>query len=131
MPFVCFAGRQVEELELSFTDDPPPQKPFTNRRLERKLFSYTSEYKLEGRTLRLKREFVSRVPSQVCDAALEEQLGKDLVTIGESLKTTMVFEKTARPAIQDAAPQGAAPQKEDNPAGGPKAISGGVPPSEP
>jgi hypothetical protein len=126
MPFVCFAGRQVEELELLFADDPPPQKPFTNRRLERKLYTYTSEYKLEGRTLRLKREFVSRVPSQVCDAAIEEQLGKDLATIGESLKTTMVFEKAARPEIQNAAPQ-----KEENFPDGSKVISGSVPPSEP
>ena len=125
MPFVCFAGRQVEELELTFADDPPPQKPFTNRRLERKLFTYTSDYKLQGRTLRLKREFISRVPSQVCDAAIEKQLGKDLATIAESLKTTMVFEKAATPAIQDATPQ-----KDDNFPGGSKAISNSAP-SEP
>ena len=121
MPFVCLAGRQVEELELSFADDLPPQKPFTNRRLERKLYTYTSEYKLEGRTLRLKREFVSRVPSQVCDAAIEEQLGKDLATIAGSLRTGLMFEKGG-PAAQNAVPQ-----KDETLPGGSKAISSGVP----
>jgi hypothetical protein len=110
MPFTCFAGRQIEEVELSFPDDTPPQRPFTNRRLERELYTYTSEYKLEGHTLRLRREFVSRVPSQVCDAAIEEQLAKDLATIGGSLKTGMTFEKSGRPAAQNATPQ-----KEENP----------------
>jgi hypothetical protein len=105
MPFACFAGRQVEEVELSFADDTPPRKPFTDRRLERELYTYTSEYKLEGRILRLRREFVSRVPSQVCDAAIEEQLAKDLETIGDSLKTRMTFEKTAKPAAPNAALQ--------------------------
>ena len=114
----------MEELELSFADDLPPQKPFTNRRLERKLYTYTSEYKLEGRTLRLKREFVSRVPSQVCDASIEEQLAKDLATIGGSLKTGLMFEKAA-PAAQTPVPQ-----KDETLPGGSKAISNGGPPQE-
>jgi hypothetical protein len=45
------------------------------------------------------------VPSQVCDAAIEEQLAKDLETIGDSLKTRMTFEKTAKPAAPNAALQ--------------------------
>jgi hypothetical protein len=92
MSFVCLAGRQVEELELSFSDELPPLKPFTNHRMKRELFTYTFEYKREGRTLHLRHEFVSRVPSQVCDASIEEQIAKDLAVIERNLRTQLVFE---------------------------------------
>jgi hypothetical protein len=61
-PFVCLAGRQVEEIELAFAEGVPLPQKIDGRRIENRNFVYTSDYQLEGRALKVRREFVSRVP---------------------------------------------------------------------
>src|SRR5262249_32663779 len=46
LPFTCFAGRQVEEIDVTFADGVafPVALPTKGRKLEERLFTYTSEY---------------------------------------------------------------------------------------
>jgi tetratricopeptide (TPR) repeat protein len=93
LPFVCFAGRQVEEIDVTFADGVPfpVALPTKGRKIEERLFTYTSEYKLEGRTLKIHREFVSRVASQVCAPEVETAVASAMRTIGADFDTRIRF----------------------------------------
>ena len=51
MPFVCFAGRQVEEIEVSFANGLLLPAPIADSKIENASFTFGAEHKLEGRTL--------------------------------------------------------------------------------
>jgi hypothetical protein len=61
-------------------------------------FSYQSTMKVEGRTLKVHREFVSRVRRQVCPPELESQIVADLNTVQTSVYSPYTFIGTAAPA---------------------------------
>lgn len=72
-PFMCLAGRQIEDIELTFAPGLALPTVPPGRRIESSHFSYLSQYRLEGRTLKVRREFISKVAGQVCapEAELE------------------------------------------------------------
>src|SRR5262249_27861377 len=91
LPFVCYAGRQVEEIELSFADGLPLPQTIPNRTIDKRWFSYTAEYRLEDRTLKIRREFVSHVPSQVCSPEVEAQISRPLKEVRADIATRLHF----------------------------------------
>lgn len=90
-PFSCFAGKQVEEIELTFADGLPLPQKIDGRRTETKSFVYTADYQLEHRTLKVRREFVSKVPGQVCAAEVEADLAQPLREVSASNAMRMAF----------------------------------------
>ena len=98
LPFVCFAGRQIEESEISFADGLPLPQPLKGRTIEHRLFSYSSSYRLENRTFKVRREFVSRVPGQVCPPQLEDEIAEDLKAVRGSLASRISFPAAKKPA---------------------------------
>jgi hypothetical protein len=49
------------------------------------MFTYSSSFKLENRTLRIHREFVSRVPGQSCPSETEAKIAVDLERVRADL----------------------------------------------
>jgi hypothetical protein len=91
LPFVCLAGTQIEEIEISFADGLPLPQQINPRRIDNKSFSYSADYRLEGRTLKVQRQFVSQVPGQVCAAELEGELAQPIRDVFASNATQMAF----------------------------------------
>jgi hypothetical protein len=91
LPFVCYAASQVEEIELSFADGLPLPQTIPNRTIDNRWFSYTAQYRLEGRTLKIRREFVSRVPGQVCSPEVEAEIGRPFKQVRADLTTRLRF----------------------------------------
>jgi hypothetical protein len=81
VPFVCSAGRQIEDIEVSFADGLPlPQAP-KGIKIDKPHFIYTSDYLIENRTLKIRREFESRVAGQVCAPEAEAAISDSLKAI--------------------------------------------------
>jgi transglutaminase-like putative cysteine protease len=90
-PFTCFAGTQIEEVDLTFADGLPLPQKIEGHRIEAKYFIYTASYRLEGRTLKVRHEFVSRVPGQVCAPELAAGIAQPLHDVSASNDTHMMF----------------------------------------
>jgi Domain of Unknown Function with PDB structure (DUF3857)/Transglutaminase-like superfamily len=97
-PFVCLAGTQIEEIELAFAEGLPLPQKINDRRIETKTFVYTAEHKLEGRTFKVRHEFVSRVPGQVCPAELEAEIAQPMQPVAADHFTRMIFPASPAPA---------------------------------
>src|SRR5262249_26407238 len=78
--FVCYAGSQAEDIEATFDPALPLPLPLGPITIDNPTFSYRSTMKVEGRTLKMHREFVSRVERQVCPPDLEAKIAPDLNT---------------------------------------------------
>jgi hypothetical protein len=100
LPFTCFAGTQVEEIELTFAEGVPLPQKIDGRRIETKSFLYTADYRLDNRSLKVRREFVSRVPGQVCAAEVEGAIVQPLREVFASNATRIAFpaQSAQRPA---------------------------------
>jgi hypothetical protein len=79
--FVCFAGTQTEDIEATFDPALPLPSPLPPSSIDNPIFSYRSTFKVEDRTLKIHREFVSRVPKQLCPPETEAQITTDLVRV--------------------------------------------------
>ena len=97
-PFVCLAGTQIEEIELIFAPGLPLPQRIDGRRIESKSFVYSATYRLENRTLKVRRELVSRVPSQACGTAVEAEIAQPMRDVVASNATAMVFPAQPAPA---------------------------------
>jgi hypothetical protein len=89
--FVCYAGKQVEEIELTFAEGLPLPKAPREASIGNKYFSYQSSYAIKGRTLTVRREFESKVASQVCAKEMEAEIAEPLRRVGRSLRLQMSF----------------------------------------
>ncbi len=90
-PFVCFGGRQIEEVEIDFAPElTMPRRPI-GRTIESKAFVYKVSYVIDGRVMKVRREFTSLVPGQVCGAELEGELAEPLKAAAESVFSPIVF----------------------------------------
>jgi len=103
-PFSCYAGRQVEELEVTFPEGMPLHNSLQDRRIDNRLFTYKSESRFAGRTLRIRHEFVSRVPGQVCPPETETQIGRQLTEVRASVLSRPVISPSVVPAAQKKPP---------------------------
>jgi hypothetical protein len=110
LPFTCFAGTQVEEIDVTFADGLTLPLTIDGRRIETKSFVYTSGYRLEDRTLKVRREFVSRVPGQVCAAEVGAEIAQPLRDVFASNAMRMAF--AASKQVTPAAPPAASETRE-------------------
>jgi hypothetical protein len=101
LPFTCLAGRQVEEIEVTLAEDKPLNITVQGRKIATKLFSYKSDYHLEGRTLKIRHEFVSLTPSHVCAPEIEAEIGRPLMEVSASMNSRLTLSPAAAPlAVQ-------------------------------
>ena len=89
--FVCYAGMQTEDIEATFDKDLPLPAPLLGVRIENPLFTYWSGYKIENRTLKINRQFLSRVPGQVCAPETEAKIAADLDRVRADINTAYRF----------------------------------------
>jgi hypothetical protein len=89
--FVCYAGKQVEEIALTFAAGLPLPRAIKGSTIDNKAFSFRATYKVEGRTLNVRREFTSKVPGQVCAKEMESELAEPLQQVSRSLRAQMSF----------------------------------------
>jgi hypothetical protein len=97
LPFTCLAGRQVEEIEATLPDDKPLNLVVPGRKITTRLFSYKSDYRLEGRTLKIRHEFVSLTPSQTCAPEVEAEIGRPLMEVRTSVNSRLSLSPSAAP----------------------------------
>ena len=93
--FMCFAGKQVEEIELTFADGLPLPRAITGSTIDNKYFTYQSHYAINGRTMTIRREFKSSVTGQVCAKEIETELAEPLQRVARSLQVQMSFQPIA------------------------------------
>ena len=89
--FYCYAGKQVEEIELTFAERLPLPKPVKEPAIDNKYFSYQSSFAIKGRTLTIRREFTSKVAGQVCAREMEAEISEPLRRVARSLRLQMSF----------------------------------------
>ena len=88
---VCYAGKQVEEIELTFADGLPLPNAIKGSAIDTKYFSFRSSYTIHGRTLAIRREFTSKVAGQVCAKEIESEISEPLQRVARSLRVQMSF----------------------------------------
>src|SRR5262245_125214 len=99
--FVCYAGRQTEDIEATFDLAFPLPLPFAPVAIDNPTFSYRSTMKVEGRTLKAHREFVSHVERQVCPPDVEAKIsGRHEITDRSKFCAGAVSIPRAKPATR-------------------------------
>jgi transglutaminase-like putative cysteine protease len=99
MDFACYAGKHVEEVELTFEKGLPLPKPTKGVAIDNKYISYRSSHTLAGRTLTVRREFESKVPGQRCTKEIEAEISEPMQRIWRSVRLQMLF-GTAAPSVR-------------------------------
>jgi Domain of Unknown Function with PDB structure (DUF3857)/Transglutaminase-like superfamily len=98
MPFLCFAGRQIEDIDATYDQGlPMPIAPGPTT-INNAAFSYRANFKVEGRTLKIHREFESHVAHQVCEPGLESRILGDMNAVRGNVNTNYVFRTPEPPA---------------------------------
>jgi hypothetical protein len=90
-PFPCHAGRQLEVIEVRPPDGVLPLRLPTDRHFTTAIAEYRATYSFTDRTLRVRREFVSRPDSQVCQPELSQELVGLQSNIRRDLNSVIVF----------------------------------------
>ena len=89
--FVCLAGKQVEEIALTFANGLPLPKAMRGTSIDNAIFSFRASYTIEGSMLMIRREFTSKVTSQVCANKMESEMAEPLQEVSRSLRAQMSF----------------------------------------
>jgi hypothetical protein len=89
--FVCYAGTQIEDIEATFAPGLPLPIPLRPTNIDNPSFSYHSTFVLDFRTLKIHREFVSRVAGQACPAELEARITNDMNAVRTDVFTSYAF----------------------------------------
>jgi transglutaminase-like putative cysteine protease len=89
--FVCYAGSQTEDIELTIAPPFPLPQPPEPVAIDNRVFSYQSTVKVDERTLKIHREFVSRVERQACPPDLEPVIAPDLETVRVNVSNRLAF----------------------------------------
>lgn len=90
-PFSCHAGRQLEVIEVRLPDSLLPSRLPTDRHFKTAIAEYHSSYSFADSTLRVRREFVSRPDTQVCQPELSQDLVGLQSNIRRDLNAVIVF----------------------------------------
>jgi transglutaminase-like putative cysteine protease len=89
--FVCYAGGQTEDITLTFAPPFPLPLPPGAVAIDDPAFSYRSTANVDGRTVKIHREFVSRVAGQVCPPELESTIAPGLETVRVNVSNRLAF----------------------------------------
>jgi len=90
-PFSCHAGRQLEVIEVRLPDGLLPSRLPSDRHFKTAIAEYHSSYSFADSTLRVRREFVSRPDTQVCQPELSQDLVGLQSNIRRDLNAVIVF----------------------------------------
>lgn len=90
--FICFAGKQVEEIEVTFAPGLALPRAIRDTNIDHKIFKLQSHYAINGRTLAVRREFTVNVAGQVCGKEIEAELSVPMERVLRSLRTQMIFQ---------------------------------------
>jgi hypothetical protein len=101
--FACLAGSQSEDIDAIFDPALPMPSPLAAVSIDNTFFTYRSTYRIEDRTLKIHREFVSRVWRQVCLPETEAQITADLNKVRADVYSGYRF-GVARPVETKAPP---------------------------
>jgi hypothetical protein len=105
LPFTCLAGRQVEEIDVTFPEGMPLNNALQGRKIANKLFTYKADYRFEGRTLKIRHEFVSLVPNQVCGPDIEADIGRPMAEVRASVNSRLAVSSPAAPPAAKKPPE--------------------------
>ena len=89
--FICYAGHQTEDIDATFDQSLPMPVPLVPITIDNPAFTYRATFKVEGRTLKVHREFVSLVAGQVCPPELEAQIADDLNAVRINVNNSYAF----------------------------------------
>jgi hypothetical protein len=103
--FVCYAGTQIEDIEATFEPPLLLPNPLPAASIDNPMFTYRSTFKIENRTLKIHREFVSRVPKQVCPPETEAQISADMDKVRADVNSAYRFGPAVAPAPPAPRPQ--------------------------
>ena len=92
-PFPCYAGRQIETIEVILPAGLQPTRLPADRNWTTSIAEYHSSYSLRGGTLVVRREFVARPQGQVCTPAQSRELVGFLSNIRRDYRSVVVFDK--------------------------------------
>jgi transglutaminase-like putative cysteine protease len=90
-PFPCHAGRQLEVIEVRLPEGLVPSRLPADRNFKTSIAEYRSSYSFDTGTLRVRREFVSRPTSQVCQPELSQELVGLQSDIRRDQRSVVVF----------------------------------------
>jgi transglutaminase-like putative cysteine protease len=92
-PFPCYAGRQIETIEVILPTGLRPTRLPADRAWNASIAEYSSTYAIQGNTLRVRREFVARPPSQVCSPEQSQELVGFLSNVRRDQRSVVVFDQ--------------------------------------
>jgi len=87
----CYAGRHTEDISATFASSLPLPIPLRSVDIEKPAFSFHASFKLEGRTLQMHREFISRVAGQVCPPEMEAEIAADMNAVRINVNSAYSF----------------------------------------
>jgi len=93
--YACYAGRQIEDIDATFDEAqqlPVAPPPVT---IDNGGFSYRATFKVEGRTLKIHREFVSLVAHQTCEPEFETSMIGDINAVRRNVNIGYTFQRPA------------------------------------
>ena len=76
-------------------------RAITDRTIENRWFTYASTYRIEDRTLKIRREFVSRVPRQVCGPEVEAEIVRPMKVVAADVAARMRFAAVTSSTVPD------------------------------
>jgi hypothetical protein len=89
--FVCYVGRQTEDIDATFALGLPMPIPLVPADIEKPAFSFHATFKVAGRTLHIHREFISKVAGQVCPPEMEAEIAADMNAVRINVNSTYGF----------------------------------------
>jgi hypothetical protein len=98
--FACYAGSQNEDIDAVFDPALPMPVPLAGISIDNGFFHYRSTYRIDNRTLKIHREFISLVSRQTCPPESEAQIAGDLSKVRADVYSGYKF-GAATPAVSE------------------------------
>jgi hypothetical protein len=92
-PFPCYAGRQVETIEVKVPAGLKPTRLPADRHWTTSIAEYVSSYAFSDGTLSVRREFTARPRGQACAAKLSRELIGLMSNIRRDYRAVVVFDR--------------------------------------
>jgi transglutaminase-like putative cysteine protease len=92
-PFPCYAGRQIETIEVKVPTGLKPTRLPADRRWTTSIADYSSNYAFRDGTLSVRREFTARPKGQACAAELSGELIGLMSNIRRDYGAVVVFDR--------------------------------------
>lgn len=92
-PFPCYAGRQLETIEVKVPPGLKPTRLPADRRWTTSIAEYASSYAFSDGTLSVRREFTARPRGQVCAAEQSRELIGLMSSIRRDYRAVVVFDR--------------------------------------